>query len=224
MITSIEVVFPETYQPGRPMTKSFRGAICSLDPSNPLLCHRDGQNNYIYEYPFIHYRWPPGGNKGYVVGFGAGASYLLNLDVVGKTLTLDNDQVPVVAVNISTAPLEFTQSDDLQRYRLLSPWLPFNQRAYDEYQRASRDRQKGILDRICRNHLVSAMSDLGQHPRWRVQAAVDAHETSTVRYKDTGLFAVWGNIICNINLPDGFAFGRKVSSGFGWVHLIQKGG
>jgi len=221
MITTIEVVFPETYQPGRPMTKSFRGAICSLDPSNPLLCHRDENNNYIYAYPFVHYRWPPGGNKGYVVGFGEGAKYLLNLNVVGKTLTLDDDRVTVVAANISTAPLEFAQSDDLRRYRLLSPWLPFNKKAYEEYQRSNQDKRKTLLDRICRNHLVSAMSDLGQYPDWRVQAAVDVQETSSVLYKDTELFAVWGNIICNVRLPAGFAFGRKVSAGFGWLHLIE---
>jgi len=217
-ITTLELIFPPEYKPQQHMSKSLRGAICALDPNNALLCQRE-EGKFLYRYPKVHYRWDREQYRGYVVGFCEGAEYLLNLNVAGKVLLLADDNVPVVGVNIKTAPLVFAESDVLRRYRFLSPWLPFKPEAYDKFHQEDRDTQQATLDRLARNHLVSAMRDLEQEPGFKVQAAVGVEETSFVLYKDIGLFGVWGTLVCNVDLPDGIALGRKVSYGNGWIKV-----
>lgn len=214
MITTVKLQFPAGFKSAQPLARCLRGAICSLDPSNPLLCQKDSEGNFLFRYPRVHYRWQAP-HTGVVVGFLDGAEYLLNLPLAGRTLTLGEAQVPVVGTQITTGPLTFGESDTLRRYRLRSPWLPFNKRAYSRYNQQSGDRRQEALDRLARNHLVSAMRDLGQPPAWRIQAAIDISQMNFVTYKDTKMMGVWGTLVCNVELPKGFALGRKTSYGFG---------
>lgn len=213
MITTVKLQFPETFRSNQPLAQCLRGAICSLDPSNPLLCQKEN-GKFLFRYARIHYRWQAP-RTGVIVGFLDGARYLLNLPLAGKTLTLGDEQVPVIGSQIVTSPLEFSEADTLRRYRLRSPWLPFSHKSYSRFNRGSRDSQQADLDRLARNHLVSAMRDLEHPPTWRVQAAFEVSQMRFVKYKDIQALGVWGTLVCNVNLPSGFALGRKPSYGYG---------
>jgi len=218
MITIIELEFPPDYQPRGPQSRTLRGAICEIDPGNPLLCQRDSDGKFLYRYPQVQYRWDINRHRGILVGFLEGSDYLLNMRLTGRTLRLGEDEVPIIGTQINTTLLEFSQSDTLRRYRFLSPWSPLDGDSFAKYSRMSKDDRAKLLDQRARNHLVSAMRDLGCHPDWQVTASVHVEETAPCRYKEsTSLMGVWGTLVCNVNLPEGFAFGRKVSYGFGWI-------
>lgn len=213
MITTIKMEFP-TLQTKQPLAQCLRGAICSIDPGNPLLCQKDKEGSFLFRYPRIHYRWKTP-HTGILVGFLDGAEYLLNLPLAGKTLMLGTEQVPVTCAQIMTSPLVFSESDTLRRYQLNSPWLPFSQQAYARFNCQRQDQRQETLDRLARNHIVSAMRDLELPPTWHIQAAMDVSQMRFVKYKDINVWGVWGSLLCNVNLPQGFALGRKLSYGYG---------
>jgi hypothetical protein len=53
--------------------------------------------------------------------------------------------------------------------------------------------------------------------RERLFAAVEAVVPQRCNYKGVELLGFWGLVLVNVELPPGFAFGRAVSHGYGWV-------
>jgi Cas6b C-terminal domain len=55
----------------------------------------------------------------------------------------------------------------------------------------------------------------------QLYAAVEVTESRPCPYKDVELMGFLGRLLTNVDLPDGFALGRAVSHGYGWVLRID---
>jgi len=192
----------------------LRGALAAKFPDNPLF-HQHQDDKFIYRYPLIQYRWR--GGKGVIVGFQQGAMELVTLPWFGLKLRLGETEVMVMDADFSCKMERFAFAEEPQCYRFFSPWLPINQRNYEQYRRLSPEVQAAERDRILVGNLLSAAKGLGVFLKERVQATFELQRTVWCRYKEQELEGFFGAITTNLLLPEDLAIGAKVSHGYGWL-------
>ena len=72
-------------------------------------------------------------------------------------------------------------------------------------------------DRLAVAGLLIALRGFGVDFPGRLYAAFELHGARTCHYKGVDLLGFRGRLLANVDLPDGFALGRAVSHGYGWL-------
>jgi hypothetical protein len=72
-------------------------------------------------------------------------------------------------------------------------------------------------DRLAVAGLLIALRGCGVELAGRLYAAFELRATQPCRYKHVELLGFRGRLLANVDLPDGFALGRAVSHGYGWL-------
>jgi len=98
-----------------------------------------------------------------------------------------------------------------------APWLPLNQELYERYRKLSPDAQARERDRLAVAGLLLAMRGFGVEIQDRVFAAFEMLSSRFCPYKGLQFQGFLGRLLTNLDLPDGFALGRAVSHGYGWI-------
>jgi hypothetical protein len=198
----------------RPAPNLLRGAIADRFPDNPLFHQHDGQR-VIYRYPQVQYRWDHEGPV--LVGLGEGARFLSAVGWAGMELRIGDRPLTVRDAVCTYYRHEIRPSPGLLRYRLVTPWLPFSQENYRRYQSLRAAEQVAERDRLAVAGLLIALRGFGVEFPGRLFAAFESSGAGQCRYKGVNLLGFRGRLLANVDLPDGFAFGRAVSHGYGWV-------
>jgi hypothetical protein len=165
--------------------------------------------------PCIQYRWDKQGPI--LVGLEEGARRLLELEWSGMQLRLGNEHVTVTEADCSFQRFEVRMLPHLLRYRLAAPWLPFSQENYARYQQMRPQAQALERDRLARGAILLGLRGLGVEVTEHLFVAVEAVSPERCEYKGVDLLGFWGRVLANVDLPPGFAFGRSISHGYGWV-------
>jgi hypothetical protein len=200
--------------PGPPAPHLLRGAVSALYHNDPLFHQHDG-TGLVYRYPLIQYRWDRRGPV--MLGLGAGARALVRSDWPGLELRIGERRLHVrdAACEFHRHSIELT--DRLLRYRLASPWLPFNQELFRRYRALDAVAQVRERDRLAVAGLLLSLRGFGVEIHGRVFAAFEMRSCRPCPYKDVELLGFRGRLLTNLDLPDGFALGRAVSRGYGWI-------
>jgi hypothetical protein len=74
------------------------------------------------------------------------------------------------------------------------------------------------LDRLAVGGLLVGLRGFGVDFPGRLFAAFEESSRKPCRYKDVEMIGFRGQFVANVDLPDGFALGRAVSHGYGWVY------
>jgi hypothetical protein len=200
--------------PMRPAPHLLRGAIAGRFPDNPLVHQHDGERA-VYRYPHVQYRWD---NQGPILfAIGEGARFLAGVDWPGMELRIGDQPVRVRDAICTFRRHQIQPSPRLVRYAFASPWLPFSQENYQRYRSMSPAEQVAERDRLAVAGLLIALRGLGVDFPGRLYAAFELHAAGPCRYKDVDLVGFRGRLLTNVDLPDGFALGRAVSHGYGWL-------
>lgn len=202
---------------GPPASHLLRGAVAAAFPDNDLFHQHSADGKPIYRYPRIQYRWDTQTGDGIIAGFGDGVDTLTQLFMEDLELHLGNR-----VMTVQEARAHFTRHSvrvlpRLSRYHFRSPWLALNQTNFDRYQSMSRTAQTAELDRIAVGNILSALKGLNIRLVERVYAAFMPRRRLVCHYKDRDLTGFLGTLIANVDLPDGFALGKAVSHGYGWL-------
>src|SRR5262249_10335577 len=105
----------------------------------------------------------------------------------------------------------------LMRYQLAAPWLPFSQENYARYKGLGPAAQAQERDRLARAGILISLRGLGVEVHEHLFVAVESVLAENCKYKGLDFLGFWGRVLANIELPPGFAFGRAVSHGYGWL-------
>lgn len=201
--------------PVRPSTNQLRGAISASFPGDALF-HQHADDKLLYRMPVIQYRWDERGPC--LVGLGEGARRLLEVEWPGMELRLGQERVTVAEAECAFRRSEVRVVGHLLRYRLEAPWLPFSQENYARYRGMKPGAQALERDRLARGGVLLGLRGLGVEVSERLFVAVECVRPERCEYKaGVELMGFWGRVLVNVELPPGFAFGRAVSHGFGWV-------
>ena len=198
----------------RPAPHHLRGAIAARFPDEPLF-HQHTEEGFVYRMPRIQYRWDEAGAM--LVGLEEGARKLVEVPWPGMELRLGNDRVRIADAECSFRRFEVRAADHLLRYRLAAPWLPFSQENYARYQAMPVARKAGERDRLARAGILIGLRGMGVEVAERLFVAVEDVRPVRCSYKGVDLLGFQGRVLVNLELPPGFAFGRSVSHGYGWL-------
>jgi hypothetical protein len=203
----------------RPAPHLLRGAIAQRFAENPLVHQHDGEH-VVYRYPRIQYRWDRTGP--WLLGLGDGAHFLAQTDWSGMQLRLADCPVTVRDATCAFRRHEIRSTPRLKRYRFAAPWLPLSQENYRKYQHLSRTEQRGELDRLAVAGVLLGLRGFGVDFGERLYAGFETKFARPCRYKGVDLLGFTGQLLVNVDLPDGFAIGRAVSHGYGWTISAQE--
>ena len=196
--------------------RQLRGALATAFRGDPLFHQHDLETGQaLYRYPRIQYRWQDG--RGVVIGWAEAAQRLLDRPWLDLELRLGDETVQIMDAALTLQQGEFAVSERLERYRLRSPALIFNQENYRRYQQMSELEQARERDRLLVAQLLIALRGLTVRVPERFYATFPHIKPLASRYKGQDLLGFRGEFACNLSLPDGLAFGHAVSHGYGWV-------
>jgi len=196
--------------------RQLRGALARAFRDDPLFHQHDPETGKaLYRYPRVQYRWQEG--RGVVIGWAEAAQRLLDRPWLDLNVQLGDDGVNITDAALTLRHGEFAVSERLERYRLQSPSLIFNQDNYRRYRSMNEQEQSGERDRLLISQLLIALRGLDIHVPERLYATFTRIHQSPSRYKGQDLLGLGGELACNLMLPDGFAFGHAVSHGYGWL-------
>ncbi|EGV32621.1 hypothetical protein ThidrDRAFT_1106 [Thiorhodococcus drewsii AZ1] len=204
--------------PGKPAQRAsqLRGALATAFRDDPLFHQHDPTTGKaLYRYPRVQYRWDAG--RGLVIGWAEAASRLLDRPWLDLSLRLGEESVSIGDAALTLRHSEFAVSQRLEHYRLHTPALLFNQDNYRRYQQMSEQEQRLERDRLLVSNLLIAMRGLEVTFPERLYAAFVQVHRQPCYYKEQNLHGLIGEFVANVILPDGFAFGRTVSHGYGWL-------
>jgi hypothetical protein len=202
-----------------PAAHLLRGALGDRFRDDPLF-HQHGESSTVYRYPLVQYRWDARGAV--VLGLGAGAAALARCDWPGQELRIGSR-----VLHVRDASCEFSRhavelTGYLVRYRFAAPWLPFNQELFQRYRDLPLEEQVRERDRLAVAGLLIALRGFGVEITGRLFAAFEMRSSQPCPYKGVKLLGFRGRLLTNLDLPDGFAIGRAVSHGHGWIEREGK--
>ena len=198
----------------RPAPSHLRGAIAAMFPDDPLF-HQHEEGELLYRMPRIQYRWDAGGAM--LVGLEEAARRLVTVAWPGMELRLGNDRVRITDAECTFRRTEVETVDRLLRYQFMAPWLPFSQENYKRYGEMALEDREAERDRLARAGILIGLRGLGVEVRERLLVAVEDARPERCLYKGVEMLGFTGRVLLNLRLPPGFAFGRAVSHGYGWV-------
>ena len=199
---------------GPPAPHLLRGALGEHFRNDPLF-HQHDESRVLYRYPLVQYRWH--GGQAVVLGLGAGAQALAHFNWPGVELRVGNRLLHVRDAVCEFHRHSITLTDHLVRYRFMAPWLPFNQDLYQRYRGLDLAAQARERDRLAVAGLLLALRGFGVEITGRLFAAFEMRSCRPCPYKGVQLLGFRGRLLTNLDLPDGFALGRAVSHGYGWI-------
>jgi hypothetical protein len=198
----------------RPAPYWLRGAIAHRFHDNPLF-HQHHDEQLLYRYPQIQYRWDDTGPM--LVGLAEGARFLVNAPWPGMALRLGPHDVVIQDAICEFRRHELRVTPQLMRYHFAEPWLPFSQDNYRRYQKMNAADQAYERDRLARANILIGLRGFSVEVTERLYVAVENVRPTPCRYKDVEMLGFHGHLLANVDLPAGFALGRAISHGFGWI-------
>src|SRR5206468_2298840 len=92
---------------------------------------------------------------------------------------------------------------------------------FQRYRRMSPAEQVAERDRLAVAGMLTALRRLGGEFPCRLFAAFEMFGSQVCRYKGVDMAGFNGTLLASVDLPDGFAFGRAVSHGHGWLFRVS---
>jgi Cas6b C-terminal domain/Cas6b N-terminal domain len=210
--------------PGPPAPHLLRGALGECFRDNPLF-HQHTESGTVYRYPLVQYRWDHRGPL--ILGLGDGAQALVRSEWPGMELQIGGRVLHVRDAFCDFRRHSIALTDRLVRYQFAAPWLPLNQENYERYRKLSLGDQVRERDRLAVAGLLLALRGFGVEIQGRLFAGFEMSTCRPCVYKGVQLAGFRGRLLTNLDLPDGFALGRAVSHGYGWIERedgIGRGG
>jgi hypothetical protein len=212
-LVTVRLTWVETLELS-PAPHLLRGAVAARFPENPLFHQHEG-GRVVYRYPLIQYRWDREGPL--LMGLGEGARFLSRVDWAGMELRLGDRLLTVRDAVCTFRRASIQPAPSLLRYRLVTPWLPFSQESFERYRQLSLAEQAADRDRLAVAGVLLALRGWRVDFPGRLYAAFELRAARSCRYKDVRLLGFEGTLLANVDVPDGFSFGRAVSRGYGWL-------
>ena len=198
----------------------LRGAIAKAFIEDSRFHQHDVSGKPIYAYPYIQYRWSRG--YGVVAGWISGAETLLNVPWLDLPLKLGEDNVQVSDAVMTTQYAQFGISDYLLLYEFVSPILMFKPDIYKKYIKMGELEQLYERNRLLVAQLLSAMRGLDVNFDTALYASFTELRSCCCVYKGQKMMGFKGRFATNAVLPSGFAIGRAVSRGYGWIEPLEQ--
>jgi hypothetical protein len=221
-MVEVALTFDDEPPPGaQGHTACLRGAVGRMRPHEPLFHQHDEHGKPLYRYPLVHYRWHKG--PAVVAGFAHAADVVRNVNWLNLQIDMDGTLLRVIEATIRDRSASYGIADRLLRYSFASPVLLFSQRNYGRYKELDKRARASEADRLLVAQTLTALRGLGVEFTDRLYAALVSVREVPCVFKGQTLLGLYGELLTNALVPDGFALGHAVSHGFGCLVSSSSG-
>ncbi len=181
-----------------------------------ILLHQHQQDKFIYTYPLIQYKML--GDIPTIIGIEEGMEVLKEIYDGYDSLKLDNQEYKIFQREIIIKEQKFGISENLYKYKFLTPWLALNDKNYEKYQMfGSWSKRKTLLEKILVGNIISMSKSLGYTVSAPIKANILKMKEVKTSLKGTPMLGFLGSFSVNFEIPDYWGIGKSVSRGFGTV-------
>ncbi|AEF96270.1 CRISPR-associated endonuclease Cas6 [Methanotorris igneus] len=181
--------------------------------------HNHSNNGFIYTYPKIQYKII--GGDAVLIGIKEGINILGEIVLDIKKLELNHKVYTVTGGYVKVVFEEFGVSDEMKRYKFISPWVALNEKNYLKYKELDEDGRKNLLEKILIGNVLSMSKYLDYTVEEKLIVEILDVESLIVRYKGNKFIGFKGEFEINFDIPNYLGIGRKVSKGFGSVVKVK---
>lgn len=195
----------------------IRGFIASRFPGEVMLHNHDGSSGFVYQYPKIQYKVID--SVPLIIGIEEGVSLVLRNLLNLEEMNINDKTIEIMEKKIEISNEEFGDTEEVVRYRFMSPWMGLNQKNHRLFQNSETKDRRQLLCKNIANNIISLSKSLGYTVKNRLQAQF-SEEPVEVNFKDQKILCFKGVFAINFMLPDYIGIGKSVSRGFGSVKKI----
>lgn len=191
----------------------IRGYIGNKFKENRILHNHDNQE-LLYRYPLVQYKIIE--NSIIIFALEEGLTAIKNITNDLEELHLKNTY-NITEKIIYEKNFQMEESEKLQSYKIITPWLALNQKNYKKYKEIKDQKEKKIfLNKILIGNILSMCKSFGimVNKRLIVKSYLNIED---VEYKSVILKGFTGEFQTNFKLPDYIGLGKGVSHGYGTI-------
>lgn len=198
----------------------LRGYLGGAFYDHPLIHnHENGKSRN--RYPLIQYKIL--NDVPTIVSVKEGNQVIQELFTQITEIQLINETYPVLEKNLKQTTYEYGGSDQFHRYEFITPWIPFNTKNYEQYQKLGNHQQRSDkLKSILVGNILSQAKGLDYWIEKQLEVKLSLHQTKQpVEYKNIQFIGFDGYFKINFHLPDYLGIGKAVSHGFGTIKQMK---
>lgn len=194
----------------------FRGSVLKTVEAGDeqVMMHNHQGDNYRYSYPLVQYKSIDG--RAAILCIGQG------IELSGRILNVTNRHVVIgrrsATIVVRDVIPQFTDIaiGGIHNYRIQN-WLPFNDRNYQEFQRAPDDSHRiELLENLLVGNILSMSKGLGIYFDQQVICQIlTVDDCQYIKCKSVDMLSFDLHFSSNITLPDLIGLGKHTSFGYG---------
>ena len=154
----------------------------------------------------------------YIIGVGDGSDCVLQLIDNISTLDFGNITFEVNDKNIIDMTDQFQQTDQLIRYRFVTPWVALNQTTGRKYRALNNSERVNFLNKLLGQNIVFIAKELGVDMEDKVFTKVNLTSLFPKPVDENNWGSFSGKFSTNFNLPNYIGLGNGITRGYGAIY------
>ena len=156
----------------------------------------------------------------YIIGVGDGSDCVLQLIDNISTLDFGNITFEVNDKNIIDMTDQFQQTDQLIRYRFVTPWVALNQTTGRKYRALNNSERVNFLNKLLGRNIIFVAKELSIDLEDKVFTKVNLSSLFPKPVDENNWGAFFGEFSTNFNLPNFIGLGNGITRGFGAIYSL----
>ena len=207
-----------TDKPVKKTAYQVKGVFMRHYPDLDIIPMLNGKYRDRYLYPRVQVKVL--NEQIYIIGVGDGSDCVLQLIDKISTLDFGNITFEVNDKNIIDMMDQFQQTDQLIRYRFVTPWVALNQTTGRKYRALNNSGQANFLNKLLGQNIVFIAKELGVGLEDKVFTKVNLNSLFPKRVDENNWGSFSGEFSTNFNLPNYIGLGNGITRGYGAIYNL----
>ena len=208
-----------TDKPVRKTPYQVKGSIMKNYPKSEIVPMLNGSYRKKYLYPRVQVKIL--NEKIYFLGIAEGVSSVKSLVENFKALDFGNITFNIKDIIIDEKGL-FEQSDDINRYKFLTPWVALNRTNIRKFSKTPSSQKRKFLSELLARNLIFLTSEFKVNVDKKILTDIELDDESLSSFKENKDVAFEGSFLTNFILPDFIGLGNGITRGSGSIKHDQK--
>jgi hypothetical protein len=205
-----------TDKPVKKTAYQVKGVFMRHYPDLDIIPMLNGKYRDRYLYPRVQVKVL--NEQIYIIGVGDGSDCVLQLIDNITTLDFGNITFEVNDKNIIYMTDQFQQSDQLIRYRFVTPWVALNQTTGRKYRALNNSERVSFLNKLLGQNIVFIAKELDVDIKNKVFTKVNLSSLFPKPVDENNWGAFSGEFSTNFNLPNYIGLGNGITRGYGAIY------
>ena len=207
-----------TDKPVKKTAYQVKGVFMRHYPDLDIIPMLNGKYRDRYLYPRVQVKVL--NEQIYIIGVGDGSDCVLQLIDKISTLDFGNITFEVNDKNIIDMMDQFQQTDQLIRYRFVTPWVALNQTTGRKYRALNNSGQANFLNKLLGQNIIFIAKELGVDLEDKVFTKVNLNSLFPKRVDENNWGSFSGEFSTNFNLPNYICLGNGITHGYGAIYNL----